>query len=100
VLTYWRARLRRSQRPERIFDAVREVVAATGLLKGRVRRALDSTLLDDAVATQDTVTQLISAIRRVRREVPGAADVTLAPTTTTKRPSRPSPGTTRWPRQP
>jgi IS5 family transposase len=77
VLTYWRSRLRRSDRPERIFDAVREVVAATGLLKGRVRRALDSTLLDDAVATQDTVTQLISAIRRVRREVPGAADVAV-----------------------
>jgi IS5 family transposase len=77
VLTYWRSRLRRSDRPERIFDAVREVVAATGLLKGRVRRALDSTLLDDAVATQDTVTQLISAIRRVRREVPGATEVTV-----------------------
>ena len=28
-------------------------------------------MLDDAVATQDTVTQLIGAIRRVRREVPG-----------------------------
>jgi len=27
----------------------------------------------DAVATQDTVTQLVSAIRRVGREVPGAA---------------------------
>jgi hypothetical protein len=36
---------------------------------------LDSTVLDDAVATQDTVTQLIGAIRRVRREVPGAAEV-------------------------
>jgi len=77
VLTYWRSRLRRSEHPERIFDAVREVVAATGLLKGRVRRALDSTLLDDAVATQDTVTQLISAIRRVRREVPGATEVAV-----------------------
>ena len=32
-------------------------------------------MLDDAVATQDTVTQLIGAIRRVRREVPGAAAV-------------------------
>ena len=31
--------------------------------------------LDDAVATQDTVTQLIAAIRRVRREVAGAAEV-------------------------
>ena len=35
-------------------------------------RALDSVVLDDAVATQDTVTQLIAAIRRVCREVPGA----------------------------
>jgi IS5 family transposase len=77
VLTYWRTRLRRSERPERIFDAVRAVVAATGVLAGRRRRALDSTLLDDAVATQDTVTQIISAIRRVRREVPGAAEVAL-----------------------
>jgi len=77
VLTYWRTRLRTSEHPERIFDAVRSVIDATGVLKGKTRRALDSTLLDDAVATQDTVTQLIAAIRRVRRVVPGAADVTL-----------------------
>jgi hypothetical protein len=32
-------------------------------------------MLDDAVATQDTVTQVIGAIRRVRREVPGAAEL-------------------------
>src|SRR6266545_2013268 len=75
VLTYWRGRLRASDRPERIFEAVRAVVEATGVLKGKTRRALDSTLLDDAVATQDTVTQLIAAIRRVRREVPSAAKV-------------------------
>jgi IS5 family transposase len=75
VLTYWRNRLRASERPERIFDAVREVIQATGVLRGKTRRALDSTLLDDAVATQDTVTQLISQIRRVRREVPAAAAV-------------------------
>ena len=77
VLTYWRARLRKSEHPERIFDAVRAVIEATGILKGKIRRALDSTLLDDAVATQDTVTQLIAAIRRVRRVVPRARDVTL-----------------------
>jgi IS5 family transposase len=77
VLTYWRTRLRTSESPERIFDAVRSVVDATGVLKGKTRRALDSTLLDDAVATQDTVTQLIAAIRRVRRVVPGALDVVL-----------------------
>jgi len=77
VLTYWRTRLRASDRPERIFEAVRAVVDATGVLKGRTRRALDSTLLDDAVATQDTVTQLISQIRRVLREVPQATTVEL-----------------------
>ena len=72
VLTLWRNKLRASDRPERIFDAVRAVIAETGVLKGKVRRALDSTLLDDAVATQDTVTQLIAAIRRVRRLIPVA----------------------------
>ena len=40
--------------PERIFDAVRSVIDATGVLTGRRRRALDSTLLDDAVATEGT----------------------------------------------
>jgi IS5 family transposase len=78
VLTYWRSRLRVSDRPERIFDAVRSVIAETGVLKGKTRRALDSTLLDDAVATQDTVTQLVAAIRRVRRVVPAAAMVELS----------------------
>jgi hypothetical protein len=34
---------------------------------------VDSTILADAVATQDTITQLVSVIRRVAREVPGAA---------------------------
>jgi hypothetical protein len=39
---------------------------------------LDSTILADAVATQDTVTQLVAAIRRVRRLVPAARGVELA----------------------
>jgi hypothetical protein len=65
VLVYWRARLRTSDRPRRIFDAVRQVVEATGVLAGRRRRVLDSTVLADAVATQDTITQLVAAIRRV-----------------------------------
>ncbi len=77
VLTLWRNKLRTSDRPQRIFDAVRDVVAATGVLTGKTRRALDSTLLDDAVATQDTVTQLVSMIRRVRRAIPAAATVTV-----------------------
>jgi hypothetical protein len=78
TLTYWRRRLAASSAPQRVFDAVRAVVAETGVLKGRDKRALDSTVLDDAVATQDTVTQLIGAIRRVRRDVPDAAAVIAA----------------------
>jgi hypothetical protein len=78
VLVYWRNRIRRSSGPRRIFDAVRQVVEATGVLRGRGRRVLDSTILEDAVATQDTVTQLVAAIRRVRRLVPGAREVKLA----------------------
>jgi Transposase DDE domain/Transposase domain (DUF772) len=73
TLTVWRNRLRASTRPQRIFDAVRAVVEQTGVLSGTTRRALDSVVLDDAVATQDTVTQLIAAVRRVRRQVPDAA---------------------------
>jgi hypothetical protein len=36
---------------------------------------VDSTVFDDAVATQDTVTQLVAAVRKVARVVPGAAAV-------------------------
>ena len=72
-LVYWRNRIARSARPDRISDAVQKVVRETGVLRGRRRRAVDSTILADAVATQDTVTQLVSAIRKVAREVPGAA---------------------------
>ncbi len=77
-LTYWRRRLAASKRPHRIFEVVREVIIETGAIQGRTRRALDSTVLDDAVARQDTVTQLIAAIRRVAREVPGAGELVTA----------------------
>src|SRR2546421_6629728 len=72
TLTYWRQRLARSARPHRINDPVRQVIEATGVLRGQRRPAGDSTILADAVATQDTITQLIAAIRRVGRVVPGA----------------------------
>lgn len=77
-LVYWRRRIARSKRPHRVNDAVRQVIEATGVLAGRRRRVVDSTILDDAVATQDTITQLIGAIRRVGREVPGAGAVIAA----------------------
>ena len=74
-MTYWRRRLAGSADPNRIFTAVKELVAASGALKGRTARALDSTILDDAVATQDTVTQLVAAIRKVARLVPAAGPI-------------------------
>ena len=75
TLVYWRRRIAASDRPHRVFDKVAEVIAATGILRGRRKRCVDSTVFDDAVATQDTVTQLVAAMRRVARVVPGAADV-------------------------
>src|SRR3954447_18403506 len=74
TLVYWRRRIAASKRPHRVFDAVAEVIAATGGLASRRKRVIDSTVFDDAVATQDTCTQLTAAIRKVARVVPGAAD--------------------------
>ena len=78
VLTLWRNKLRASEAPERIFEAVRAVIDATGIIKGKTRRVLDSTVLDDAVTTQDAVMQLVTAIRRVRRLIPEARALSLA----------------------
>jgi Transposase DDE domain/Transposase domain (DUF772) len=64
VLVGMRNRLRASQRPRRLHEDVRAVARAAGLLRGR-KRVLDSTPLFDAVATQDTVTQLRAALRRL-----------------------------------
>jgi hypothetical protein len=61
VLVDMRERLRRSQRPDRIFEVALAAAGEAGLL-GR-RRVLDSTPLYDAVATMDTVTLIRSAIR-------------------------------------
>src|SRR5262249_43269549 len=74
TLVYWRRRIAASDRPHRVNDAVKTVIGQTGILAGRRRRAVDSTILADAVATQDTITQLVAAVRRVAREVPGAAE--------------------------
>jgi len=64
VLVGMRNRLRASERPRRLFEDVNTTARSAGLLTGR-RRVLDSTPLLDAVATQDTVTQLRAAIRRL-----------------------------------
>lgn len=59
-----RNRLRASQRPRRLFEDTKVVAKQTGAMKSRVR-VLDSTPIYDAVATQDTVTQLRAAIRKL-----------------------------------
>ena len=69
VLVDMRARLARSQRPDRIFEVTLEAARAAGLV-GR-RRVLDSTPLYDAVATMDTVTLVRSAIRGVLKAAGG-----------------------------
>jgi IS5 family transposase len=75
VLTLWRNKLRASDSPQRIFDAIRAVVTETGVIAGKTRRVLDSTVLDDAVARQDTITMLVAQIRRARRLVPELAEI-------------------------
>jgi hypothetical protein len=64
ALVGMRNRLRASARPRRLFQDTKGAARAAGAMKGRAR-VLDSTPVYDAVATQDTVTQLRAAIRKV-----------------------------------
>jgi len=61
VLVDMRARLRDSDDPDRVFGVTTDVARKAGLVGAR--RVLDSAPLYDAVATQDTVTLIRSAIR-------------------------------------
>ncbi len=63
VLVDMRARLDRSARPKRIFEVTLDAAREAGVVSAR--RVLDSTPLYDAVATQDTVTMIRSAIRQL-----------------------------------
>jgi hypothetical protein len=72
VLVDMRERLRRSDRPDRIFEVALAAAREAGLL-GR-RRVLDSTPLYDAVATMDTITLIRSAVRGLLKAAgPGLA---------------------------
>lgn len=66
VLVGQRNRLRASLRPKRFLEDTKVVAREAGVLRNRVR-VLDSTPIYDAVSTQDTVTQLRSAIRKLLR---------------------------------
>jgi hypothetical protein len=69
VLVDMRARLARSDGPDRIFQVTLEAAKQAGLV-GR-KRVLDSTPLYDAVATMDTVTLVRSAIRSLIKVADG-----------------------------
>ena len=63
VFVDMRERLRRSKRPDRVFEVALDAAKAAGLV-GK-KRVLDSTPLYDAVATMDTITLIRSAIRNL-----------------------------------
>lgn len=66
VLVGMRNRLRASARPRRLFEDTKAAAVEAGAMGMRVR-VLDSTPVYDSVATQDPVTQLRSAIRKLLR---------------------------------
>jgi hypothetical protein len=68
VLVDFRARLRRSADPDRIFRVTCALARQVGLVG--VNRVLDSAPLEDAVTTQDTVTMIRGAIRGLLRACP------------------------------
>jgi hypothetical protein len=70
VLVDFRARLRASADPDRIFRVTCALARQLGLVG--VKRVLDSAPLEDAVTTQDTVTMLRGAIRGLLRACPPA----------------------------
>jgi hypothetical protein len=71
VLVGQRNRLRASDRPRRFLEDTRVVARQAGVIKDRAR-VLDSTPIYDAVSTQDTVTQLRAAVRKLLRALPAA----------------------------
>src|ERR1019366_3137946 len=75
VLVDMRERLRKSEHPDRIFQAALGAAAEAGLI-GR-KRALDSTPLYDAVSTMDTVTLIRSAIRGLVKVADNELEVEL-----------------------
>jgi hypothetical protein len=81
VLVGMRNRLRASDRPRRLFEDLTATARAAGMLTGR-RRVFDSTPVYDAVATQDTVTQVRAAVRKLLmaadRDAPAVAGAVRA----------------------
>lgn len=77
VLVGMRNKLRASERPRRLFEDTKIAARRSGAIRNRAR-VLDSTPVHDAVATQDTVTQLRAAIRKVLAAVDKAGSALAA----------------------
>ena len=78
VLTYWRNKIAKSDSPHLIFELAKEVVQNSSILSGKNKRVLDSTVLADCVLTQDTFSQIVAQIKRVRRSIPSLGNVSLS----------------------
>ena len=78
VLVDMRERLRRSKRPNRIFDVVIDAARKAGLV-GK-KRVLVATALYDAVTTHDTVTLVRSALVGLLSVVDGDLSDGILPT--------------------
>ena len=78
VLTYWRNRIKNSTTPGLIFALAREIIDETKILNSHTKRVLDSTVLVDAVVTQDTMSQLVAQIKRTQKLIPALRGVPLS----------------------
>ena len=78
VLTYWRNKIASSNTPHLIFDLAKQVISNTGILSNKNKRALDSTIISDCVLTQDSFSQIVAQIKRVRRTIPALSQVQLS----------------------
>lgn len=75
TLFYWRKRIADCSNPNIIFDTVLKAVQESGVIDGKTKRALDSTIVDDAVAQMSTFELVRSQIARIMRLFPGTVPV-------------------------
>ena len=78
VLTYWRNRIENSNTPNLIFDLAREIINETKILNTHTKRVLDSTVLVDAVITEDSMSQIVAQIKRTQKLIPALGEVPLS----------------------
>lgn len=70
TLVYWRNRIATSDNPQLVFGAVPRIVQECGAFTAGGRRVKDSTVINDAVARQDTYALIISKIANMGQIFP------------------------------